>query len=233
MNNKVGGVIITFQYRYRKQIIICSLTAIISLVIIGLVFCYLSNNEEIIEEKSMPMKKVKKETSTKEEQLVSVDIKGEVIAPGIYTMSNNSRVIDVIDKAGGLTENADTTVINLSKKISDEMVIIIYSKEQVKKFEETKKIEQEVQNKCQSPTDNSLHNDACIESNNSITNSKININTATKEELMTLTGIGESKAKDIITYREKNGSFKSIEEIKNVSGIGENVYASIKENITV
>ena len=176
-------------------------------------------------------KKVEKKKETKEEILISVDIKGEVIAPGMYSVKENMRVLDVINQAGGLTENADTTVINLSKKVQDEMVIIIYSKEQVKNFEETKKLEEMVQEKCKNPDDNSITNDACITSETITT--KININTATKEELMSLNGIGENKAKDIISYREKNGLFKSIEEIKNVSGIGESIYAQIKENITV
>ena len=69
-----------------------------------------------------------------------VDIKGEILTPGIYTLKSNSRVIDVIEMSGGLTENADTSVINLSKKITDEMVIIIYSKSEVKDFEKTKEI---------------------------------------------------------------------------------------------
>ncbi len=177
----------------------------------------------------MNKKETKKE---KKEELISVDIKGEINIPGIYSLKESSRIIDVIDKAGGLTENADTTVINLSKKIKDEMVIIIYSKEQVNNFKETKQLEEQLQSKCISPDEESLQNDACIEEtyNN---NGKININTASKQELMTLPGIGESKAKDIISYREKNGLFKTIEDIKKVSGIGDTLFAQIKENITV
>lgn len=186
--------------------------------------------EEIAVEEKLEKKDFKKE---EEEDTLSVDIKGEVNSPGIYSMKASSRVIDVIEKAGGLTENADTTVINLSKKIKDEMVIIIYSKEQVKNFEETKKKEEELQNKCICPDENSIKNDACIYENNTTTSGKININTATKEELMTLPGIGESKAKDIIAYRQTNGAFQTIEAIKNVSGIGDNLFAQIKENITV
>ncbi len=149
-------------------------------------------------------------------------------------MKSTSRVIDVIDKAGGLTENADTTVINLSKRIKDEMVIIIYSREQVINLIETKKQEEYLQEKCIQIDENSLVNDACISDNNTSTNNgKVNINTASKEELTSLNGIGDAKARDIINYREKNGNFKSIEDIKNVPGIGEAIYASIKENITV
>jgi len=134
-------------------------------------------------------------------------------------------------KAGGLTDQADTSVINLSKKVTDEMVIIVYSKEEVEKFKETKEIEKEVYDKCNQKDENSLINNACIESSSN-TSSKISINTATLEELMTLPGIGESKAKDIINYRESNGPFNTIEDITKVTGIGESIFAKIKENIT-
>ena len=231
MNNKLGGGFITFKYRYRKEIIISVIIVLLLGVSVFSYFYFKEDEEDIvITEKKDTKKKLKEE----EKEKVSVDIKGEVISPGTYTVDINFRVIDVIDKAGGLTENADTSVINLSKKVIDEMVIIIYSKEQVKNFEETKKQEEYLQNKCISPDDNSLRNDACI--SNSQTNGvsgKVNINTASISELMTLNGIGESRAKDIISYREKNGPFKTIEDIKNVSGIGESTYANIKENITV
>lgn len=178
---------------------------------------------------------IEKKTTTKKEkvekEMYKVDIKGEVLTPGIYSLDSNKRVIDVIEMAGGLTENADTSVINLSKKIKDEMVIIIYSKSEVKEFEKTKEKESQVQEKCIQKDENSLKNDACI-STDSKTNGKVSINTGTKEELMTLSGIGESKAQDIIKYREENGPFKNIEDIKNVSGIGESLFAKIKENIT-
>ena len=144
-------------------------------------------------------------------------------------------MIDVIEKSGGLTSKADTSVINLSKKITDEMVIIIYSKDEVKNFKKTKEIEKQVTEKCIQKDDTSLTNDACIGNNPTKENNistKVNINTATQEELMTLPGIGESKAKSIIKYRE-NTQFKSIEDIKNIQGIGDNLYAQIKENITV
>lgn len=194
------------------------------------------NQEEptVKKEKTTVAKKVvKKEKEEKQEEMVSVDIKGEVNIPGIYMLPVSARVIDVISQAGGLTENADTTVINLSKKVKDEMVIIIYSKEQVKNFEETKKQEEYLQNKCIQPDENAIQNDACIANSATTISGKININTATQEELMTLTGIGASKAKDIISYRETNGPFTNIEDLKNVSGIGESTFARIKENITV
>ncbi|MBR2678158.1 MAG: helix-hairpin-helix domain-containing protein [Bacilli bacterium] len=113
------------------------------------------------------------------------------------------------------------------------MVIIVYSREEVIDFHKTKEIEEQVQERCNQKDAESLINNACISTSSEVTNSKISINTATKEELMTLTGIGESKAKDIIDYREKNGPFKTIEELMKVNGIGENIFAQIKENITI
>lgn len=231
----------TFKYRYRKQIIIISIIVIIIGSITGLsVWKYLQkdkkdvikDNKEIVTTKK---KSLEKKTVDNIEKY-KVDIKGEINNPGIYSLEKDKRVIDVIVLAGGLTGNADTSVLNLSKKVTDEMVIIIYSKEQVSDFKKTKEIEKQVEEKCIQPDENSLKNDACITSNsNSQTqiNGKINLNTASVEELMTLQGIGESKAKDIIKYRETNGGFKSIEELTNISGIGESTLAQIKENITV
>ena len=166
-----------------------------------------------------------------------VDIKGMVKKPGVYEVNVDSRVEDVISKAGGLLKEADTSVINLSKKISDEMVIIIYSKEQVKDFSDVLTEEEIVLESC-IQNNGVLQNNACIDNNNSEEEREeestlININTATIEQLQTLTGIGESKANAIIEYRNKNGKFKKIEDIKNVTGIGEVLFEKIKNNITI
>lgn len=176
---------------------------------------------------------LEKEDKKEPEKLLKVDIKGQINVPGIYELSENSRVIDVIEKAGGLTENANTSVINLSKKITDEMVIIVYSNQEVEDFKKTKELELQVQNNCIQKTEESVRNDACITESTTNTPTKISINTATIEELSTLPGIGEQKAKDIIKYREENGSFKSIEDLTKVSGIGEAVLAKIKDHITL
>ena len=148
----------------------------------------------------------------------------------------SSRVIDVITKAGGLTENANTTVLNLSKKITDEMVIIVYSNEEVNDFTKTKEQENIIQEKCRQKDENALKNDACICNNsNNLEDTKklVSINTATIEELMTLPGIGEAKAQDIINYRNEQGPFQKLEDIKNISGIGESLFAKIKDSITL
>ena len=229
----------TFHYRYRKQIIITIIVVlIVSSLTITTIYFYVPKKEKKIS--SLKVKKtsnpIKEDTlNQKENKKYMVDIKGEVQTPGIYELESSSRVIDVINEAGGLTENADTTVINLSKKISDEMVIIIYSKWQVEHWKETKEQGKYLQEQCISQKEEQAKNDACIddtEENTNSTPSIININTATKEELMTLTGIGESKAEAIISYREKT-AFTKIEDIKNVSGIGDSIYEDIKNNITV
>ena len=226
---------ITFKYRYRKQILIVSLIIILIGGVAGLsIYKYLKSNkkepkEEIVITKKNSLEKKKVEQIEK----YKVDIKGEVINPGIYSLEKDKRVIDVIALAGGLTENADTSVINLSKKINDEMVIIVYSHEQVTDFKKTKEIEKQVQEKCIQPDENSLQNDSCIKTENTTQTGLININTASLEELTTLPGIGESKAKDIIKYREANNGFKSIDELTNISGIGESIIVKIKKNITV
>lgn len=176
--------------------------------------------------------------------LVTIDIKGAVHNPGIYQIANTSRINDALLLAGGVRNDADLSVINLSKKIFDEMVIIIYTKDEVKNFVEVKKEEVEKQEKCVVTYEN-IVNDACVCSDNTTTNDKkideenigttsiISLNEATKEQLMTLTGIGESKALLIIEYRESHNGFQTIEEIKNIKGIGDSIFEEIKDRITV
>ncbi len=143
-------------------------------------------------------------------------------------------MIDVIKLAGGVKSGGTTKNINLSKKVSDEMVIYIYTTSELKKYSS------DVQEcNCKEVEISSCEGSSIIVSEESSSNSsipsneKININKASKEELMTLNGIGESKAVAIIDYRNKNGDFKSIEDIKNVSGIGEAAYQKIKDSITI
>ena len=228
-------IIISIFYRKKKEIIIVS---IILILLILTIFYWLNlkkNNKKVIKKDKEVVQKLEKKEEKEIEKSVKVDIKGEINNPGIYELDESMRVIDVIELAGGLTNNADTSVINLSKKLKDEMVIIIYSKYQVKNFEATKEKEKVVEEKCIQENENALKNDACINDNNSkdtnTNQDKVNINTASLEQLQTLPGVGESKAKSIIEYREKQ-KFKTIEDIKNVTGIGDSLFAKIKENIT-
>ena len=164
--------------------------------------------------------------------MVQIDIKGQVLTPGLYSLDKESRIMDAIMVAGGLTEQADTSVINLSKKVTDEMVIIIYSKEEVADFKKTKEQELNLQQMCIQKDENALKNDACITTENTTTG-KISINNATIEELMTLPGIGDAKAKEIVNYRETNGPFQDINDLMNVPGIGESLFVKIQEDITL
>ena len=172
-------------------------------------------------------------TKDSEEEVYLVDIKGAINNPGVYKVPVGTRVNDVINAAGGLTDNADTSLINLSKLVIDEMVIIIYTKDEVQNSNLVNTVIKVVEKECVCPN---IENDSCI--NDKITdtitggNGKVNINTASMDELSKLDGIGESKAQAIIKYREENGNFKTIEDITNVSGIGSSVYEKIKDNIT-
>ena len=163
-----------------------------------------------------------------ENTFVKVDIKGEVKNPGVYEVQNGSRVIDVIELAGGLKKNSNTEYINLSKTVEDEMIIWIYTNAEIKKFEEENIKYAYIEKECNCPD---VSNSACIDSSKDSTG-KININEASLEELLTLTGIGKSKALSIIEYREKT-PFNTIDDIKNVNGIGDSAFEKIKDNITV
>lgn len=224
------------EYITKKTLII-----FFSLIVVITSIVVLNNNkkEEPIKEDLL----VKVEQEKKE--LCMVDVKGYVKKPGLYKVECNLRIQDIIDKAGGLEENADTSVINLGKKVFDEMVLVVYSNDEVNDFLNVKERELALDEKCINSS--ITKNDACIdkkdrvEVNVSISdkeesnfeNKTISINTASKEEFMTLPGIGESKALAIINYRNENGLFASIEDIMKVSGIGEKMFEKIKNSITL
>lgn len=230
----------SFHYRYRKQILIFLFYLI--LVGGGVISYFSFFNEKDSKPKEKIVLQKKKETTKKnkkqelEENIakeIMVDVKGFVVNPGIYKLKEESRVIDVINAAGGVLEGADTSVLNLSKKLKDEMVIIVYSSYQVENFKKVKEEEQQIQDGCINGV-NEVENDACIEEKSKEKESTlVSINTATLEELMTLEGVGEAKAKSIIAYREEHGPYQAIEDLLNVSGIGESLLAKINKNITL
>ena len=159
---------------------------------------------------------------------IKVDIKGAVNNPGVKEISYGLRVSDVIKESGGLLDNADTSMINLSKVVNDEDVIIIYTKDEIKNNEEIVRI---VDKECICPV---ITNNSCVlpKFTNIENKSLISINSASLEQLMNLPGIGESKAKLIIEYREKS-LFNTLEEIMNVKGIGKALFEKIKDYITL
>lgn len=179
---------------------------------------------------------------------VFVDIKGAVKKPGVYEVDGSAIVNDIIKLAGGFNSNAYQNGINLSKKVNDEMVIYVYTKSEISKYQtETNKTSSITDEVCKVPdysicecvddkksvivTDENSSNDKVNKTDNETT--IVNINTASVNELMTLTGIGESKALAIIKYREDNGKYTKPEDIMNVSGIGEKAFEKIKDFITV
>ena len=228
------------KFFFKIIIILFAVTILVGFILLKVRL--MKDNEVIVKEHENDIVKEEVKEEDKELENVFVDIKGAVINPGVYEIQGDKKVIDVINLAGGFTENADTSMINLAKQVKKEMVIIIYTKEEVKKAVEPNQIIKYVDKKCVCPE---IKNDACINngsskisdktsSNNELDgDEKVNINTATLEDLQKLSGIGESKAKAIISYREENGEFKSIEEIKNVSGIGDSAYEKIKDYITI
>lgn len=224
----------TFTYRHKKELIMGLIILIIISISIFLIIKYRPKPKKESKKETIEKNIVEEKVKDEKEEEYKVDIKGAVITPGLYSLPKSSRVIDVINKAGGLKDNANTTPINLSLKIKDEMVIIIYTNEEVENFVKTKEKEARMIKECNEF--NNLRNDACINTKSNKetkVEGKININTATKEELNTLPGIGSSKAKSIIEYREKVNGFKEIDELKKVEGIGEELFAKIKENIII
>ena len=200
-----------FIYYNRKYFIIG-----IIIVLILVLYLLFGNNhyQDIVVEEETLEKEIEEETSNH----LIVDIKGEILSPGIYEVEPDKRVMDIIILAGGLLDDADTSNINLSMKVEDEMVIII------------PKIKEE----SEEPIINSA---SIVERNTSssktVTNGKVSINNATLDELMAVKGIGEVKAKKIIEYRNTNGKFTTLEDLTKVQGIGTKTLEKIKEYLTL
>lgn len=144
-----------------------------------------------------------------EQDLITVDVKGAVKSPGIYDLPVGSRINDAVQKAGGLTDNADSKSINLAQRISDEALVYVPTKEEA--------------------TSQEMPSSA----SNNKENKKVNLNKASVEELKQVKGLGAKRAQDIIDHRESNGKFKSVDDLKKVSGIGAKTIEKLKEYVTV
>lgn len=186
------------------------------LIIIGLVFsnqksAQTENTDEWLLEMQSESESIFQEPEEQEPVFWVVDVKGAVTNPGIYEVAKNMRVQNAIDLAGGLLQNAETRHINFAQHVTDQMLLYIpVVGEEVVDIPYTQP---------NSPVEEGT--------------SKININTATDLELQALPGIGEKKALQIINYRTENGSFSTIEELMEVSGIGQKTFDTLKESITV
>lgn len=188
---------------------------IIIFIIIGtiLIIIFIKNNLNDTKEYNISLENIVTnseniiyEENTQIDNSIKVHITGEINNPGLIELTSGDRILDAIEKAGGITSMADTSKVNLAYILSDGEKIYI-------------------------PSINDEEGVEYIQ--NTSENVKININTATQEELETLNGIGESTAQSIIEYRKENGKFASTEELKNVSGIGDNKYEKIKDDICV
>ena len=147
-----------------------------------------------------------------------VDIKGEILRPGVYEFSCESRLQEVIKKAGGFTEDADQTKINLAQKITDQMQIIVPNLHSKQEGEET----EENSGKGSSSSTTPSHSKQ----------GTVNINTATLEELQTIKGIGKKKAEAILQYRKEHGPFRTKEDLLQVKGIGKKALEAIESQVT-
>ena len=203
---------------YKKVLsIIGGVLAVIVIILVGRGMMASSTKEKVMVTNAVNTTRVE-ETTTMMPQNCYVDIKGEVLHPGVYEFSCESRMQEVIKKAGGFTEEADETKINLAQKISDQMQIIVpnlHSKQEGGVTE-----------------GNSEKGNM---SNTTPSNSKqgtVNINTATLEELQTIKGIGKKKAEAILQYRKEHGAFRTKEDLLQVKGIGKKALEAIENQVT-
>ena len=210
MNIKKEDVILFFRQNVKSIILafVCSL-----IVIIGGLFYF--NQSKTEDYSGVSFSNISNETNNKDEKAedkhdekIFVDVKGAVKHPGVFETTKDKRVKDLIEEAGGLLDDADTSTLNLSQKVKDQMVIYV-----LKHGEKPKQI-----------------SDSGSSSSNT---DVININTANLEQLMKISGVGKTKAEAIISYREKNGDFKKKEDITKVRGIGKSTFEKIKDKIEV
>ena len=210
MNIKKEDVVLFFRQNVKSIILafVCSLV-----LIIGGLFYFNQNKTE--DYSGVSFSNISNEINNKDEKAedkhdekIFVDVKGAVKHPGVFETTKDKRVKDLIEEAGGLLDDADTSTLNLSQRVKDQMVIYV-----LKHGEKPKQI-----------------SDGGSSSSNT---DVININTANKEQLMKISGVGKTKAEAIISYREKNGDFKKKEDITKVRGIGKATFDKIKDKIEV
>ena len=210
MNIKKEDVVLFFRQNVKSIILafVCSLV-----LIIGGLFYFNQNKTE--DYSGVSFSNISNETNNKDEKAedkhdekIFVDVKGAVKHPGVFETTKDKRVKDLIEEAGGLLDDADTSTLNLSQRVKDQMVIYV-----LKHGEKPKQI-----------------SDGGSSSSNT---DVININTANKEQLMKISGVGKTKAEAIIAHREKNGDFKKKEDITKVHGIGKATFEKIKDKIEV
>lgn len=208
------------EFLNSKQKIILGLIGIIMLIFIGCYIVKRAENNNYIELETIEEKKLENSNEIEEEEIIDkkivIHITGEVESEGVIEIEKDARIADVIDEAGGVTEEADLSKVNLAYSVKDGQKIYIPNINDNEQEEYiTEEAGEEVIVEVEQVTD------------------KVNINTAKQTELETLSGIGPSTALKIINYRQQNGEFKTIEDIKNVPGIGDSKFENIKDSICV
>ena len=196
--------------------IIAGVVAILMIIFVGREVMNSPKKEKVMVTNAVHTTRVEVESTTTMPQNCYVDIKGEVLRPGVYEFSCESRIQEVIKKAGGFTEEADETKINLAQKITDQMQIIVP--------------------KLNASQDGGVIGEDSKTNQKSPSSSKqgiVNINTATLEELQTLKGIGKKKAEAILQYRKEHGAFHSKEDLLQVKGIGKKALEAIESQVSV
>ncbi|BCA85652.1 competence protein ComEA [Enterococcus saigonensis] len=205
-----------FFYEQKNRLLILSVVSIFLLIIGGLFIWKKQSDDQPWEalpvaSSSNQTKEAKKSNSKDKDDRITVDVKGEVVKPGVYELPREARMQKLIELAGGFTKEAQQKEINLAQKLTDQQMIYVPNQKEV----------------------NSINNMVEKEKTENNVTEMVNINTANLTELQTLSGIGIKKAEAIISYREENGNFKAIEELKEVSGIGEKTVEKLRASITI
>lgn len=214
------------QILNKKNVIFIS---IIIVCIIGVYYFFIREKEYIEDDSNIILsnvveKETKEDETIEEKNKIVVYIAGAIKNEGIYELEENSRIANIIEKAGGLTNDANINNINLAYILQDGMKVYIPKNNDKNEMNDDTNTYVSKGNE-----ESKIDKSTSVETKNS----KININTATQTELETLPGIGPSTAANIINYRKENGKFNNIEDLKKVSGIGDSKYNKIKEMIKV
>lgn len=216
------------RYKIKKSfekypIMLAVIILIFSLLCILIMFIVFSTKhkenikvDDIVLASSLETSKESNDTlPSKTESTIVVDIKGAISVEGTYQMKVGDRVVDVIKKAGDFTDNADKTSVNLAQKVTDEMMIYVARQDEQRSLLMSSNFRS-------SGTENKTE-----------VKKKLNLNTASENDLQNISGIGKKKAEDIVAYREEHSRFSSIDELKNISGIGDKTLEKLQEEVSV
>ncbi|WP_442760442.1 helix-hairpin-helix domain-containing protein [Enterococcus italicus] len=191
----------------KQYLVIGSMLGLVGISIGVWFFLFQNPKEDVWTDVSVPTEQTTQTTTSVPQQIILVDIKGAVKKPGVYELPINARLHELVNVAGGLTDDAEDRQVNMAIVLADQQLVYIPRKgETVEQTNQTPQAGNE---------------------------SKVNINTASAEGLQTLTGIGEKKAQAIIDYRTQNGNFQSIDQLTEVDGFGEKTVEKLRDSITI